>query len=131
MAEYNRQSQIEYETVRDFIILHYHATRRDDSAFWRDLRAMPVPDRLAAKIDLFRRSGILTQDPLDIFMEPSWVQVMMGQGIVPTDHHPLADGPDNDELAAQLRQLAAMKREPVATMPLHDTFLKAFGGQAG
>ncbi|KQU61588.1 tryptophan halogenase [Sphingomonas sp. Leaf339] len=131
VAEYNRQSQIEYETVRDFIILHYHATRRDDSAFWRDLRAMPVPDRLAAKIDLFRRSGILTQDPLDIFMEPSWVQVLMGQGIVPADHHPLADGPDNDELAAQLRQLAAMKREPVPTMPLHDTFLKAFGGQAG
>ncbi|MBJ6123382.1 tryptophan halogenase family protein [Sphingomonas mollis] len=131
VAEYNRQSQIEYETVRDFIILHYHATRRDDSAFWRDLRAMPVPDRLAAKIDLFRRSGILTQDPLDIFMEPSWVQVLMGQGIVPAAHHPLADGPGDDELAAQLRQLAAMKREPVANMPLQDTFLKAFGGQAG
>ncbi len=131
VAEYNRQSQIEYETVRDFIILHYHVTARDDSAFWRDLRAMRVPDRLAAKIDLFRATGTLSQDPLDIFMEPSWVQVLMGQGVVPADHHPLADGPTDAELAEQLRQLAAMKREPVPNMPLHDDFLKAYGGFAG
>ncbi|WP_343527487.1 tryptophan halogenase family protein [Sphingomonas sp.] len=128
IAEYNRQSQTEFETVRDFIILHYHATRRDDSGFWRDLRTMAVPDRLADKIALFRATGTLTQDPPDIFMEPSWVQVMMGQGIVPADYHPLADGPSDAELAAQLRDLAAMKREPVANMPLHDRWLAAFGG---
>ncbi|MDP1027334.1 tryptophan 7-halogenase [Sphingomonas sp. KR1UV-12] len=130
VAEYNRQSQIEYETVRDFIILHYHATARDDSGFWRDLRGMAVPERLAAKIALFRANGYLSQDPLDIFMEPSWVQVLMGQGIVPADHHPLADGTVDAELAAQLRELAALKREPVPGMPLHDAFLKAFGGLA-
>ncbi|WP_298090367.1 tryptophan halogenase family protein [uncultured Sphingomonas sp.] len=130
VQEYNRQSQIEYETIRDFIILHYHATRRDDAAFWRDLRAMPIPERLAAKIALFRSSGVLTQDPLDIFMEPSWVQVLMGQGVLPADYHPLADGPDDAELAGQLRQIAALKREPLANMPLHDSFLRAFGGAA-
>ena len=131
VREYNRQSQIEYETIRDFIILHYHATRRDDSAFWRDVRAMPVPERLAAKIALFRASGVLTQDPLDIFMEPSWVQVLLGQGVLPADHHPLADGPSDAELAEQLRQVAAQKREPLPNMPLHDDFLRAFGGSAG
>ncbi len=130
-AEYNRQSQVEYETVRDFIILHYHATRRDDSAFWRDLRAMTVPDRLAAKIDLFRASGVLTQDALDIFMEPSWVQVLMGQGIVPAAHHRLADGPTDAELAAQLADLAALKREPLPHMPTHDAFLAAQGCRRG
>lgn len=130
VAKYNRQSQTEYETVRDFIILHYHATRRDDSALWRDLRAMPVPDRLAAKIALFRRTGILSQDPLDIFMEPSWVQVLIGQGIVPADHHPLANEVDDATLAQQLRDLAALKAEPVAAMPRHEDFLRAFGGLA-
>jgi tryptophan halogenase len=129
VTEYNRQSQLEYETVRDFIILHYHATRRTDSAFWRDVAAMRVPDRLAAKIDLFRSSGVLTQDPLDIFMEPSWVQVMLGQGIVPAAHHPLADGPSDADLADQLRQLAAIKREPLPNMPTHDAFLAAFGNR--
>jgi tryptophan halogenase len=127
-AEYNRQSQIEYETVRDFIILHYRATRRDDSAFWRDLRAMPLPDRLATKIDAFRANGALSQDAFDIFMEPSWVQVLLGQGIVPADRHPLADGPTDAELADQLRQIAALKREPLRDMPLHDDFLRAYGG---
>ncbi len=130
VAEYNRQSQVEYETVRDFIILHYHATRRDDSAFWRDLRGMTVPERLAAKIALFRAGGVLTQDPLDLFLEPSWVQVLLGQGIVPTAHHPLADGVDAQALAAQLRELAATKREPLTHMPRHDDFLRACGGMA-
>ena len=130
VTEYNRQSRIEFETVRDFIILHYHATRRDDSAFWRDVRAAALPDRLAAKIELFRATGALTQDPLDIFMEPSWVQVLMGQGIEAADYHPLADETDLAELTAQLAQLAAMKHEPVPNMPAHDTWLKAFGGAA-
>jgi tryptophan halogenase len=130
VAEYNRQSQLEYETVRDFIILHYHATQRDDSAFWRDLRAMLLPDRLAAKIALFRATGTLSQDPFDIFMEPSWVQVMLGQGIVPHAHHPLADGPTNAELLEQLAELAAARRAPVAAMPLHDAFLDTYGGRA-
>ncbi|MBB5698559.1 tryptophan halogenase family protein [Sphingomonas yantingensis] len=130
VAEYNRQSRIEFETVRDFIILHYHATSRNDSPFWRDVRAATLPDRLAAKIELFRATGALTQDPLDIFMEPSWVQVLMGQGIEAADYHPLADETDLGELTAQLDQLAAMKREPVPNMPAHDQWLRAFGGTA-
>lgn len=128
--EYNRQSQLEYETVRDFIILHYFANNRDDSDFWRALRAMPIPDRLAAKIELFRANGTLHQDQLDIFMEASWVQVLLGQGVLPQDYHPLADGPGAAELSEQFRHLAGLKMEPVANMPQHDAFLKAFGGAA-
>ncbi len=130
IAEYNRQSEIEYATVRDFIILHYYANSRDDSEFWRGLRVMDLPDRLAAKIELFRANGTLHQDQLDIFMEASWVQVLLGQGILPQDYHPLANGPDDSELAAQLNHLAGLKLEPVPNMPQHDTFLKAFGGVA-
>ncbi len=63
-------------------------------------------------------------------MEPSWVQVLMGQGIEAADYHPLADETDLAELSAQLAQLAAMKREPVPNMPAHDQWLKAFGGAA-
>ena len=70
-SEYNRQSQIEYELIRDFIILHYHVNARRDSPFWRTLRTMEVPDRLARKIALFRANGTLVQDQYDIFMEPA------------------------------------------------------------
>jgi len=125
VSEYNRQSQIEYELIRDFIILHYHANARQDSAFWRDLRQMEVPERLARKIALFRVNGTLVQDQYDIFMEPSWAQVLMGQGVLPLDLHPLADGPSDDELRAQLAQLAELKARPLAQLPSHDSFLAA------
>ena len=133
--EYNRQSQREYELIRDFIILHYHANHRVDApgggTFWADLRNMPVPDRLAEKIALFHRNGTLMQDQLDIFMEPSWVQVMLGQGIMPRDYHPLADGPSEAELRQQFAQLARVKQQPLAQLPLHDAYLAAVMARAG
>lgn len=122
--EYNRQSQIEIELIRDFIILHYHVNARRDSPFWRTMRQLEVPERLARKIDLFRANGTLVQDQYDIFMEPSWVQVLMGQGILPEDHHPLADGPGDAELAEQLSQLADLKARPLTQLPSHDAYLQ-------
>lgn len=124
VAEYNRQSQVEMELIRDFIILHYHANRREDGAFWRDLRNMAVPERLARKIALFAANGTLTQDQYDIFMEPSWVQVLMGQGILPADYHPLADGPTDAQLRQQMAQLIELKARPLAQLPAHDAYLQ-------
>lgn len=129
--EYNRQSQIEYELIRDFIILHYHVNARADSPFWTDLRTMDVPERLARKIALFRSNGTLMQDQYDIFMEPSWVQVLMGQGVLARDHHPGADGPSDAELREQLDQLAAIKARPLAQLPSHDQYLALKTGSAG
>lgn len=131
VREYNRQSQIEYELIRDFIILHYHAQDRRDTAFWRDLAAMAVPDRLAHKIALFRANGTLVQDQYDIFMEPSWVQVLMGQHVLPGDYHPLADGPTDHELRAQLVGLAELKARPLPQLPDHDAWLAAQVERAG
>ncbi len=127
--DYNRQSQCEYELIRDFIILHYHANRRDEP-FWRDLAAMPVPDRLAQKIALFRASGALMPDQLDIFMESSRVQVLLGQSVEPRAWHPLADAPGEDELRHQFAQMAALKAQPLAHLPRHDDWLAATMGAA-
>lgn len=124
--EYNRQSKTEYELIRDFIILHYHLNERDDSAFWRDLRTMDVPERLTQKIELFRANGSLVQDQYDIFLEPSWLQVMLGQGVVPRDYHPLADSLSDAQLRDKLANTKKLKLEPVAKMPTHDEFLRMF-----
>jgi len=124
--EYNRQSQTEYELIRDFIILHYYLNERDDSQFWRDAAHMDVPQRLQQKIALFRSNGGLTQDHLDIFLEPSWLQVMLGQGIVPQDYHPLAGGLSDAQLREKLANTMKLKKEPLPKIPSHDQFLEMF-----
>lgn len=123
VSEYNRQAQIEIELIRDFIILHYHANARGDSPFWQTMRDLDVPERLARKIALFRANGTLVQDQYDIFMEPSWVQVLMGQGVLPEDHHPLAAASSEAELRQQLAQLAEIKARPLSQLPGHDAYL--------
>jgi tryptophan halogenase len=125
--EYNRQSQFEYELIRDFIIMHYHLNERDDSQFWRDVRNMDVPERITQKIKLFSSTGILTKDNLDIFLESSWLQVMLGQGVTPQDYHPLADTLTEEQLLDKLAKTKETKMQPMPQMPSHDEFLEVFG----
>jgi len=124
VAEYNKQSKIEFEQIRDFIILHYHVNERDDSQFWRDMRNMDVPDSLAHKIELFRTKGKLVRENEDLFWEASWLQVMMGQGIMPQDYHPLADSITEAQLGEMLANLKRIKSKPLAQLSTHDQFLE-------
>jgi len=126
MDEYNRQSQYEFEYIRDFIILHYHLTERDDSEFWRGVRDMDVPKRITEKMDLFRATGTLTKDNMDIFLESSWLQVMLGQGIMPQDYHPLADTLTEEQLKQKLENTKKTKLQPMPKIPSHDDFLEMF-----
>jgi tryptophan halogenase len=126
MDEYNRQSQYEFEYIRDFIILHYHLNERDDSDFWRGVRNMDVPERITQKADLFRANGTLTKDNLDIFLESSWLQVMLGQGIKPRDYHPLADTLSEAQLLDKLAKTKETKMQPMPQIPGHDEFLEMF-----
>jgi tryptophan halogenase len=130
MDEYNRQSKTEYELIRDFIIMHYYLNERDDSQFWRDTRNMDVPERLTRKIELFRSNGSLGQDQLDIFLESSWLQVMLGQGVVPQDYHPIADSLSAEQLQDKLQKTLQLKKEPLPKIPSHDQFLEMFGKPA-
>ncbi len=87
---YNRRTRIEYEQVRDFIILHYAATTRDDSPLWRHCRTMALPASLAERIAIFRENGRLYRHDNELFSETSWLAVLHGQGIAPKRQHPLA-----------------------------------------
>ncbi|MCF6193444.1 MAG: tryptophan 7-halogenase, partial [Kangiellaceae bacterium] len=122
--EYNNQSQVEYEQIRDFIILHYHVNQRDDTQFWKDLRHMEIPDSLAHKIELFSQNGLLFREQNDLFLESSWLQVMLGQGITPKDYHPIANNVAEDKLLSMLEQIKDIKKQPVNDLPSHDDYLK-------
>jgi tryptophan halogenase len=121
--EFNRQTAFEYQRIRDFIILHYKATERDDSAFWRDCRAMAVPDTLAHKIALYSANGQITREHEELFTEVGWLQVFEGQGIAPAGHHPLAGAISSAELAEFLDAIERLNAREVAQMPPHTAFL--------
>ncbi|HEX5787441.1 MAG TPA: tryptophan halogenase family protein [Woeseiaceae bacterium] len=128
--EYNRESRHEYELIRDFIILHYWRNDRDDGGFWRDVRNMAVPERLVRKTAVFAANGALEQDQKDLFRDASWLQVMLGQGIMPRDYHPLADTLTEQELRAKLENTRKVKLQPMDRILGHDEFLRTYAGVA-
>ncbi|RKQ94118.1 tryptophan halogenase family protein [Maricaulis maris] len=121
--EYNRQMALEYERVRDFIILHYHLNERTDSDFWQDCAAMSVPDTLSAKLDLFRANGRLYHREEDLFTDSSWLQVMLGQGVNPKGYHPMADALAAGQLSDFLGNIQKIVGQAAATLPTHSDFL--------
>jgi tryptophan 7-halogenase len=123
IAEYNAMTQWEYERIRDFLILHYKATERDDSEFWNYCRTMPVPDTLQHKIDLFRSNGRVFRDLQELFAEPSWLQVMIGQRIVPQGYHPFADLRSDAEVEAYVANVAQVIAKCVKVMPTQAAFI--------
>lgn len=122
-AEYNRITIEEYERIRDFLILHYHLTGRDDSPLWRDCAAMKVPEPLQYKIDHFRRYGRLVATGPELFQNPSWLAVHIGQFNWPERYDPLVDERrevDADNILAGIRRVAA---EAAEAMPTHQAYI--------
>lgn len=122
-AEYNRRCAAEFTQIRDFLILHYHQTAREDSEFWRYCRNMEVPDSLTHKLELFAASGRIGRDVDDLFRDASWVQVMLGQGIIPADYDPMADQMNDAQLAEFLANLRTIIARSVAALPTHEDYL--------
>ena len=121
--DYNRQTALEYEQIRDFLILHYKATERTDSAFWNHCRTMDIPDNLRRKMELFRSNGRVFRDNNELFGEPSWLQVMMGQRLRPRGYHPMADLRTEAEVDAILGDVARVVAKCVDVMPTHAEFI--------
>ena len=121
--EFNSQARIEYERVRDFIVLHYKATERDDTPFWRYCRTMDVPSTLQHKIELYRSNGRFFREDNELFGELSWVQVMEGQRIHAQGYHPFADLRSTDDVRAFLADTQRVISACVDTMPAHAAFI--------
>lgn len=125
-AEFNRQMDTEFRTIRDFIIMHYHVTARTDSEFWRRCRGMDIPDSLQHRLQLFRDGGRVFEAEGDIFRENSWTQVMLGQGIEPENYHPIVDMMSDQELR-QFIQIQGQKVDHVLNqLPTHQEFINRY-----
>ena len=123
IEEYNRITRLEYETVRDFLILHYHATQRDDAELWRECAAMSIPDTLQYKIDHFRRYGRIVSTGIELFQNPSWLAVLVGQLVEPERYDPLVDERSHIDGKETLKGLRRIMREAANVMPSHRAYI--------
>lgn len=125
--EYNRRMGREFDVVRDFLVLHYTATERDDTPFWRHCRAIEVPETLAEKIAVFARTGRLLEREGDIFHDASWLAVLTGQGVMPQGRDLLSEGVPAKERSAVLAAMRKVIGQAAEAMPSHaDTLARHF-----
>ena len=122
--QYNREMKGVMEDIRDFIILHYKATRRSDSEFWNYCRTMKIPDTLAERIELWRAKGrFFFREGFELFGTTSWVAVLLGQGIVPAEAEPLAMAIEEAFISEALDKMRMSYRQMAEHMPTHADFI--------
>jgi len=126
VAEFNRQSDFEWERIRDFIILHYKATERDDTPFWRYCRNMDAPDTLQRKMELFGANGRIFREDDELFTEESWVQVFLGQNVMPRSYDPMVELKAPDEIVRFMKDIEHVIAKCVAVMPTHEAYVEKF-----
>src|SRR5258706_2318830 len=125
--EYNRLTIGEDDGVRDFLALHFIATTRDDSTFWRHCRGLEAPVTLRDRLELFRHSGRLGLAEHDAFGEEGWLAVLLGQHVVPSGIDPLAAATDLEHTRGALQMLTSRLHAGLAGAPAHRDFLARHG----
>lgn len=126
VEEYNRQSREEAESIRDFIILHYHATRRDDSNFWSHVRTMSIPETLRHRIDMFVESGMVFLGGDELFRTNGWSQVLIGQGFIPKRYQPMVDNMADNEFQAYMKGFRNHVAGNLSLLPSHEEFIARY-----
>ena len=124
--QYNKMLTDEFLYVRDFLVLHYNTTTRDDSVFWRYCRDMPIPETLQKKIALYQSCGRIFPKEEDMFGEESWLAVMHGQGLSAENNHPAADVRPIEVVNSQLEKIKTVIEKSVITMPTHQDYIQKY-----
>ncbi|MFL6618169.1 MAG: tryptophan halogenase family protein [Povalibacter sp.] len=125
MREYNRRMTADYEEVRDFIVLHYCTTARDDSPFWQWCRNIELPQSLQERIELFKAHGALREGVDELFRNSSWQSVFEGMGIRPTHYCPRVENVEYEQIVTTLRTARSAIQGMVAHLPTHEQFLES------
>jgi tryptophan halogenase len=121
---YNKTMAAEYERVRDFLVLHYGSTERDDSEIWRYCRSVVKPDSLQERIELFRSHGRLLREDNELFPLQSWLYVFVGQNLMPQSDDPLVNILDPRQVLDNLNNIRSVIRQCVQVMPAHEEYIR-------
>ena len=117
-------ARAELEEIRDFLLLHYKATERDDTPFWRHCQSIAPTASLLERWEIYQQNAHLVISPMDLFKEPSWFAVFTGQGVLPRSYHPFADLPSDAELQRRLELIQSDVQKRVQSFPTHDAYIK-------
>ncbi len=131
IGEYNRRMALHYERVRDFLLLHYVATQRDDSDMWRHFRGLALPDSLREKIEAWTTRGYVVPYQFGLFLPPSWVAVMLGQNLIPNGHDPRVRNADDGRMAAMAAALRTRIASEACATPDHADYIRRSPAAAG
>ena len=123
IEEFNAHSDFEFEKIRDFLILHYHVTERTDTPFWNYVRTMDVPESLKRKMSLFQSNGRVFREAEELFAEPSWIQVMIGQRMMPKGYSAMVDALDGEAALRHVETVRQVIANCVRAMPSHEEFI--------
>lgn len=126
IEEYNRLSRFHFETIRNFIVLHYHLNQRTDSEFWKQCATMLVPEALTQKMELFRSRGRAVRFDGELFAEIGWMQVMLGQNLTPQGYHPLVDLVSEAGIHEYLESIRNVVRKCADIMPEHAAYIAKY-----
>jgi tryptophan halogenase len=123
IGEFNRQTRIEWDAVRDFIVLHYCANERTDSELWRQCASMELPTSLKDRIDYFRSTGRIIVDPDELFKHHSWFSVLIGQFVEPATYNPIVDSRPRSNSRKRIEAMAQLLARIAENMPRQDEFI--------
>lgn len=122
-SEFNRLMDVEVDRIRDFLILHYHATQRTDTAFWRRMREMEIPKSLQRTLNVFQDTGHVNDYAQGLFLHASWIAVLLGQNILPQTSHPVADALPLPNAQKMMETLKSQIGQTVSALPDHRRYL--------
>jgi len=118
---------LQYERARDFLLLHYVATNRDDSEFWKYFQNMTLPDSLRTKIDNWLMRGHISKYDFGAFLPPSWVAVFIGQNLIPKHNDIRVDKIPLDDIILQTQVMKSNIQSSVLSSPHHSNFIRRYG----
>lgn len=121
--EYNRLMNIEYDGVRDFIVMHYCTSQRVDSDFWRDWHQREIPHSLKAKLELYKSQGRLARNDMDLFASNSWYAVLTGMKRFPVSYDPIVDAEDYQKTKLFLAKARESLGYSVGQLLVHEEYL--------
>jgi tryptophan halogenase len=123
--EFNSRMSLMFDQIRDFIILHYKATARDDTPFWNDCREMQIPDELQYRMRQFDDRGHVVYSSRELFVETNWVAIYLGQRLFPPRYDPRVDCLGAHDIEQRLQQMKSAIARAAASMPAHAEALRA------